>query len=96
MAVDIPLPPARYDHPYTGPAIIRQVSMSELAYRCHGYWGIVTDQIAMGCSWFDSDTRIPICVIYIPTLDEVTLELQQRVLRHEIGHCNGWPGNHPR
>jgi hypothetical protein len=38
------------------------------------------------------------CVIIIPTDDYIREHHQdpKSVIRHETGHCNGWPADHPR
>ena len=36
------------------------------------------------------------CVVYLRDNAEIRRQgwTRQIVLRHEIGHCNGWPGDH--
>jgi hypothetical protein len=38
---------------------------------------------------------IPFCYIVLPPEDWGDHQDREDVLRHEIGHCNGWPGHHP-
>jgi hypothetical protein len=54
----------------------------------------------LGCSFhfFHSVTSKPRCYVYIApefwlAHNGVTVE---QVRRHELAHCNGWPGDHPR
>lgn len=38
-----------------------------------------------------------VCYVVVPSVDGVlvTKATQQRLLRHELAHCNGWPADHP-
>ena len=46
----------------------------------------------LGCSEFHPfENRCIIVMIDKPSLGVSP----EAVLRHEIGHCNGWPSNHP-
>jgi hypothetical protein len=47
----------------------------------------------MGCLIRDNDDGNPVIVI---SYDPQRPELAPRLLRHELGHLMGWPGNHPR
>jgi hypothetical protein len=83
------LPPAQYDKPYDGDLTIKMVAtLEELQSACR-----VTNAKMLACAIHNAKS----CVIYM-VADEV---MRQRgwntglLLRHEIGHCNGWPGDHP-
>jgi hypothetical protein len=84
------VPPAQYDHPYHGQVIIQLVrSEEELEQLCHNN---VRPSIACALEPWRPDT----CLIYM-----VTHDIREKygwsvaiILRHEIGHCNGWPGDH--
>src|SRR5215475_1692669 len=86
------LPPAEFDHPYDGQLkIIRVPTREEVQWLCLG--GLPPAAIACAKRWMFSNT----CAIVIIADDvlattDLTYEL---VLQHEIGHCNGWPGDHP-
>jgi hypothetical protein len=89
---DIPWdPPAQYQHRYTGElGIYRSHSREEVMAIC----GPGT----YACSFRD-DTK---CAIVAPLpgtslLNGRTLSNHgyYNILRHELGHCNGWPGDHP-
>jgi hypothetical protein len=85
-----PLPPVEYDHPFRGTLILSeghdQATMHEL---CRAPFVI----------------SIPACIIE-RTNDTCTIALaddkhfaatpdtRELIVRHEIGHCNGWPPDH--
>jgi hypothetical protein len=75
-------PPPQYDHAYHGHVIERRLSQLEIFFLCHGP--------APACSWVSKG----VCHIVFPNhqKDERAIAL---IRQHEIGHCNGWPGNHP-
>ena len=87
------LPPAQYDHAYDGKLIIGRVqSSAEVRQHCPA---------AQWAPGFDAAcarrlTDYPIC--YVVMLEDKELIARgfnpAHVLRHEIGHCNGWNGNH--
>jgi hypothetical protein len=81
-------PPARYTGEYQGgtlielgisPESVREFCAPDLAYA------------VFGCSLSNPDGSCTI--VYIDrTVNGVT---PMAVRRHELGHCNGWPSNHP-
>jgi hypothetical protein len=75
-------PPLQYDHPFHGQVIEQRLSQLQLFFLCHGP--------TSACSW----VRKGVCHVVISTgeKDGRTIALMRR---HEIGHCNGWPGSHP-
>lgn len=86
-------PPARFDKPYTGTAVKRYMPQPEVVREC--------DRLGNGKYKHKMDTRgcakrirkdFCIVVISIKTYKKAT---PSAILRHELGHCNGWPGNHP-
>ena len=83
------LPPAEFDKPYDGDLTIKIVNtLVELEIACR-----VKNDKMLGCAFHNEKS----CVIYL--LEDSVM--RQRgwntglLLRHEIGHCNGWPGWHP-
>jgi hypothetical protein len=79
------LPPSEYDKPYAGRLTRRFAPLAEIKALCA--------QGQMACARVGSDA----CEIIIPELGgTITLALQNVMIRHEIGHCNGWPSDHPR
>lgn len=83
IAFAVELPPARYDHPYAGKVNIfagYDGSISAIGQPCFPWMG------AHACAKIIGGE----CYIYA-WAGKLTPEL----LRHEIGHCNGWPADHP-
>ena len=82
------LPPLEYDHPYTGKIKVRVVqTIEEIKELCD-----LPFARALACMYRSFNT----CVIVI--LPDETLYGKGwdpwHVMRHEIGHCNGWSGKH--
>jgi hypothetical protein len=82
-------PPAEFDHPYDGNVIISAENTPET--------------ILTACGFPANDRRIILgCAIEIGKRNECNIYLVQRkwieqsgddydeIIRHEIGHCNGW------
>lgn len=82
------LPPVEYDRNYEGDLTIKMVeSVEELRDACG-----LTDPQILGCS-----IRTPTACLIILVPDYVMRKRSWTsglILRHEIGHCNGWPGDH--
>jgi hypothetical protein len=81
MVVLVPVPPAEFDHPYHGKVIEQRLSRSQVESLCHG----------PACSWRDKKA---VCHIAIVS-DIRDGRVVALVRRHELGHCNGWPADHP-
>ena len=92
-----PLPPVEYDHPYSGKLLVVKVSKRDLLqFLC------TSDKVldpqgprvcdAMGCRFTFA------CALLRSTGCMVILGpgtwTDERVLRHAVGHCNGWPRDH--
>ena len=91
------LPPVEYDKPFAGTLIENTArTMQDMADWC----ALHPPREVLGCAFRfqNSKDEEPRCRIFIAPASE----LKQRgltvdaVRRHEIGHCNGWPGSHPR
>jgi hypothetical protein len=88
-------PPARYDHPYPGALIVHKIPQSQLPAACkalfarHNVSGRAFGDIR-GCSAQGEKGWEVI------TIDKTYKKATpDAVLRHETGHCNGWPSDHP-
>lgn len=85
------LPPVEYDRPYEGQLIVTKwKDYSLLRSICHK--DITVDAIACSIRTWDIATGKPIsCLIMLgpKAWDDA------RALRHEVGHCLGWPNDHP-
>jgi hypothetical protein len=92
------LPPAEFDKPYEGKLRIWRVN-SEQAIRdvCPTLdWSKSAATIA--CAIGPKNNPKPFCEVYIVN-DQILKRYQTNVwlsLKHELGHCNGWPGDHPK
>jgi hypothetical protein len=94
-------PPARYNKPFKGQLYQLELGWWELIRQCG--WTV-------GCAPIGGDrlgtypgiTRRSCTILvarvgtYMPGFGRVDTQGQRNVIRHEIGHCNGWPANHPR
>jgi len=86
-------PPVIYNRAYKGKLTERQGTLAQVEHFCHTMHGIVSPYRALGCSKVD-DHR---CFLMIPRIGgPVTARIQAQIRRHELAHCNGWPGDHPR
>jgi hypothetical protein len=84
---DIPLPPAQFDVLYTGHLIKRELSAEGVDKLCHSF-GLDPRRLVLACS-------IPMpgaCLVVIPWfgIGGVGARTRAVLLRHELGHCNGW------
>jgi hypothetical protein len=81
------LPPAEFDHEYTGKLTIVRTTQDGVRAVCPQ---LRSDRPAIGCSqrMLNGET----CTVTIA--DDVILQgygwTYDLVLRHELGHCNGW------
>lgn len=86
----IKIPPVEFDHLYEGNLTTVMVSTDKIHAYCDGYL-MAKDRI-MACSIVYSSKN---CTIVLPVVDDTVSQYQQdRLRRHEIGHCNGWLADH--
>ena len=85
MPIFVLEPPARYNHPYSGPIIERVLPLDQARQTC-AHMGAGAD----ACSWVASHK----CFLVIPR-DGPVKDLNS-YRRHERAHCNGWGDGHPR
>ena len=85
------MPPKFWDHPFGGELIEKIVTMEDMNRMCRPRRNYQI--IPHGCS----NPQFTKCTIWI--LESAVLQksgiLIDVVRRHEIAHCNGWPGDHP-
>jgi hypothetical protein len=93
------LPPAAYDHPYTAGQFWVTVvdSQADVRDKCESTRLL---DVALACArqtHVKSDPSVKVCWIVIANADVINAAgyVYDIVLRHEIGHCNGWPADHP-
>jgi hypothetical protein len=83
------LPPPEFIGAYKGFVIERVLPRPEMNRECR--------EFASGCARRAEPDPTTFCVIVIPAIDGlVTPQVQERARLHEMGHCAGWPADHPR
>ncbi|HVY53959.1 MAG TPA: hypothetical protein VHA13_05510 [Gammaproteobacteria bacterium] len=90
------LPPAFYDHPYNGPVIEQVLPLEEVQQVCQGLRKTANPDLK-ACILFYPNFPGDKCYVIIPKIGigGVSEGYHKILKRHEIGHCNGWPKNHP-
>lgn len=85
-------PPARFQGTPKMPLEIIEMNPKDIREAC----GITSRpfSVIFGCSTIRLNPKTR-CIIIIPDRP-VGFVKPEAVLRHEIGHCNGWPAYHPR
>ena len=86
------LTPIEFDHPFAGTVKIEIVATrNDLKTFCSIAF---IAGLTLACSRRHGDVLCHIVIV-----DERIIKEQgwtrELMLRHEIGHCNGWPGDHP-
>lgn len=88
-------PPARFDHAYAGKLTVRYLPQKQVVTACEKLFSAYkvaakSSFNQRGCSAITSKTS---CIVIV--VDKTyALATPNAVLRHEIGHCNGWSANH--
>jgi hypothetical protein len=96
LSPDAP-PPPKYDHPFNG-----VVRVDHDVAACIKMRPLVPGEIRLGCTdWRKTADGKGLCVVHmLPDKELKRKELKrygfsrERLLRHHIGHCNGWPDDH--
>src|SRR5215510_14585858 len=96
VAQEKQLPPLEYDHPYNGTIYLYQAdNQTDMRVKCNRP-DLPPSVPLFGCSWAANKDHP--CVIVVG--DMATIQrwgwTRNIVIRHEIGHCNSWPADHPR
>jgi hypothetical protein len=90
-------PPARYDRPYDGRLIEYPLPQQAVRRYCVKLGAEYGRDLGGGMHQRGCAVRLDggkTCIIaYINK--RYGLATPEAVRRHEIGHCNGWPANHP-
>lgn len=86
-----PLPPEEYDVPFKGKLTILFLPPEDVHVRCTGTRQLLFGRLVQACA---EPYSIMHCTIVLP-LSGLTKENADRLYRHERGHCNGWPRDHP-
>lgn len=83
------LPPTQYDHPYTGKLIVQIFLASEVPIACdHAEF----ESCSIRPPW---PTAASIIILPKVGIGGVSQRQQDILRRHEEGHLNGWPADHP-
>ena len=80
------IPPAQYDHDYNGDLTVIRTTRAQVAQACRSML-VPGRALPLGCAKF---TGVNKCTVWIATDDELQGWNYSLVLRHEVGHCNGW------
>jgi len=101
------LPPLEYDHPYKGKLTINVVrNAAEMEAACAGLPKIPGGRASCAepstsrlMAWLRGKEGRKVydsCVIHIRNDKDLRAMgwAPEIIRRHEIGHCNGWPGDH--
>ena len=85
----VALPPAEFDHPYAGKlTVLKEDNYVFIRHVC------ADTPNAIACSFRTYDSVSGETISCLIMLGPDTWE-DERALRHEMAHCNGWPGDHP-
>ena len=90
-------PPPEFDKPYEGVMAIYRMPLADVQKFCPpGIYACTSREQRVLPRGIGERT---VCHIFISP-DDVLAQRRERqdfneVLRHETGHCNGWPGDHP-
>ena len=88
MIPSLDVPPTRDQAPVR--AVMVTVDPRQIGELCQG--------LGVGERWAEActDTRSRPPVIYLPNPFDMPSGETERLLKHELGHANGWPADHPR
>jgi hypothetical protein len=89
-------PPRRFDHAFAGKLTIKRLPQRDVEKACRALFvkhkiPVVSLTNWRGCS-APLSKRSCIIIVVNKTFMRAT---PKAVIRHEVGHCNGWPANHP-
>jgi hypothetical protein len=89
VPLHVALPPAEYDHEYKGKlTVLKEDNYVFIRHVCSD----TKNPIACSFRTYDDKTGETLsCLIMLgPDVWD-----DERVMKHERAHCNGWPGDHP-
>ena len=92
-------PPWQYDYPFTGELTVIYLPSIELVDRVcrmgsRGVKDVPLGYYTRACALLQNNGLN--CEIIMPHKRLYTEKAWNSIMRHEIGHCNGWPGDHPK
>lgn len=88
LAFYVQSPPAIYDHAFPGKTYIVNMRLHEIDAACGGI-------PVLGCAPIGGIDGVCLIKAVTPGYDGIAKALYLRIIRHERGHCLGWPASHP-
>jgi hypothetical protein len=88
------VPPAQYDKPYTGRLTVDTVPTQRALAEICPIAAARTPNL-IGCAMRAHDGSHCRIVLVAEGVVVALGSSRARIMRHEIAHCNGWPGDHP-
>lgn len=93
------LPPTPYDHPFAYPShlIVETLDYWEVDKACRAKGAAASEGRYEGCTWtWSTADGEEGCHMILPRLGTGGIGVDDlvRLIRHETGHCNGWPADH--
>ncbi len=79
-------PPPEFAGPYEGKLTVNRVPLADMAQHCRNVPRVT------GCAYWDS-IKLSYCTVWIPS--DVSPQMEAAILKHELGHCNGWKHYYP-
>lgn len=89
---DLSAPPPPYDHPFHGQVAVSVATRAEVRSACAAY---KVNAYTVACSRGVINGVCHVLIIADKELQAMG-HTRRAVMRHEIGHCNGWPADHRR
>jgi hypothetical protein len=92
------LPPAEFDFPFNGTLLVIELDTeAELRHWCG--WGLGYRENVRLHACIPEGVNYPADCTVLRLSDQAMRRLYNRssnlTMRHELGHCNGWPADHP-
>jgi hypothetical protein len=98
-AIQAVLPPPQYDHLFRGFLSLQLENEEVLKWKCDG--NIACSKYSDNCEGeaecpTDPEERFT-CRVFIASINVIRSAGYDPIVvfRHEVGHCNGWPSDHP-
>ncbi len=94
------LPPVQFDYKPRGRVVEKQLDYWAIDAACRARMGSIAERGLAGMPARFEACAFPLknfCIVLIPRADGENIDrvTQARLRRHEYGHCNGWPMDHP-
>lgn len=87
-------PPAQFEQTFPDQLTIHKVEPKDVAQACKDMWSRTGYKFAALPNHGCSATKDGVCEVVIPSRP-IEGATPIAILRHEIGHCNGWADTHP-